>query len=128
MIISNASSTSFGQYDGFSTNLLLGEQNTNSSEISIQITTVLPGKMQTIHKHPEAQCYYIIEGKGKMRINEEKADVFPGDAVFIPGNAFHGIENIGQNNLKYLTANKSFGKTREREIWFSEGASNRGNR
>jgi mannose-6-phosphate isomerase-like protein (cupin superfamily) len=121
MIISNVKNTRFGQYDGFSTSLLIGEQNAYSSEISIQITDVSPGKMQTLHKHYQAQCYYIIEGCGEMIIEDEKSNVCQGDAVFIPGNALHGIINIGNSNLKYLTSNQSFGKIKEEKIWFAEG-------
>jgi mannose-6-phosphate isomerase-like protein (cupin superfamily) len=120
MLISNANNTRFGQYDGFSTSLLVGEENAHSSEISIQITDVLPGKMQTIHKHPQAQCYYIIEGLGRMIIGDEEANVSKGDAVFIPGNELHGIKNRGESILKYLTANQGFGEQKENEIWFSK--------
>jgi mannose-6-phosphate isomerase-like protein (cupin superfamily) len=120
MLISNANNTRFGKYEGFSTSLLVGENNAHSSEISIQITDVLPGKMQTVHKHPQAQCYYIIEGVGRMIIGDEEANVSQGDAVFIPGNELHGIKNRGKYVLKYLTANQGFGKQRENEIWFSK--------
>jgi quercetin dioxygenase-like cupin family protein len=118
----NESNTRFGNYDGFSSSLLIGESNSGCDEVSIQITTVMLGKMQSIHKHPQCQCYYVIEGRGRVLIDEEEKDLLPGDAVFIPANATHGIINIGENILKYLTANKAFGIKRESEIWFNESA------
>lgn len=118
--ITNTNNTRSGQYDGFSTNLLIGEINTGSDEISIQITDVLPNKMQTIHSHPQSQCYYIIEGTGKVIINQEEMVVTSGDAIFIPGGSEHGIMNVGDTVLKYLTANRAFGLTREKEIWYED--------
>ena len=38
MLVTNRTNTRFGQYDGFSTSLLIGESNAGSKEISIQIT------------------------------------------------------------------------------------------
>lgn len=113
----NETNTRFGQYDGFSTNLLIGESNSGCDEISIQITNVLPGKMQTIHSHPEYQCYYILQGKGQVIIEDEVQELLSGDAVLIPSNSMHGIKNIGETILRYLTANKAFGTERENEIW-----------
>ena len=55
MLITNRKNTKFGQYDGFSTHLLIGELNSGSKEISIQITEVMPGEMQFIHSHEQEQ-------------------------------------------------------------------------
>ena len=74
--ISNKKNTKFGQYDGFSTSLLFGESNTECKEISIQITEVLPSKMQTLHSHPQNQCYYIIEGEGLVIVDDDEKKLY----------------------------------------------------
>ncbi len=117
MLISNKNNTNIGNYDGLSTNLLIGELNSGSKEISIQITDVQLNEMQPIHSHKQEQCYYIISGSGMMLIGEQSKEVNEGDAIFIPSNAKHGIKNTGVRVLTYLTANKAFGKKREAEIW-----------
>ncbi|MDA3896375.1 MAG: cupin domain-containing protein [Desulfobacteraceae bacterium] len=117
MLITNNENTNIGKYDGFSTNLLIGESNSGSKEISIQLTDVEVSGMQFLHSHEQEQCYYIISGIGKMLIDNQMRKVKTGDAVFIPSNSMHGIENIGETVLTYLTANKAFGKQRESEIW-----------
>jgi len=122
VLITNKKNTRFGNYDGFSTSLLIGELNSNSKEISIQITDVEPGKMQYLHTHPQEQCYYIIAGIGQMIVDDQAEEVKKGDAVFIPSNATHGIKNIGSDMLTYLTANPAFGKQKEEEIWPVEKA------
>ena len=52
MLITNRTNTRFGKYDGFSTNLLIGELNSGSKEISIQITDVDPGRGTGIDSDP----------------------------------------------------------------------------
>jgi mannose-6-phosphate isomerase-like protein (cupin superfamily) len=120
MLITNRKNSNFGKYDGFSTNLLIGEINSGSKEISIQITDVEPNGMQFLHSHLQEQCYYIISGSGLIIIDDMSKEVSEGDAVFIPSNSKHGIKNIGKTNLTYLTANQAFGQQREKEIWPEE--------
>lgn len=122
MIITNRTNTRFGKYDGFSTNLLIGELNSGSSGISVQITDVDPDEMQFLHSHIQEQCYYIISGTGLMIIDDQNKEVKEGDTVFIPSNSTHGIKNIGNNKLTYLTANRAFGKKKEMELWPEEKA------
>ena len=122
MLVANIKNTKFGQYEGFSTNLLIGEINSGSKEISIQITEVEPAAMQFLHSHVQEQCYFIISGTGLIFIDDKSKKVKEGDAIYIPSHAKHGIQNIGNTNLTYLTANQAFGKQRENEIWPEERA------
>ena len=117
MLVTNSKNTRRGTYDGFITHLLIGESNSGSKEISLQITDVEPNKMQILHAHAQEQCYFIISGFGKMIINDQTQDVQKGDAIFIPSNAVHGIENVGEEVLTYLTANQAFGLVKEAELW-----------
>ena len=122
MLITNIKNTAIGKYDEFSTNLLIGESNSGSKEISIQVTDVEPKGMQFLHSHEEEQCYYIVSGSGKMFIDDQTKEVKKGDAIFIPSKSTHGIENIGEKVLTYLTSNKAFGAKRESEIWSHKNA------
>lgn len=64
------------------------------------------------------KCYYIIRGKGLMIIEDETRQVSSGDAVYIPSNKKHGIRNIGDEVLEYLTANSPvFAKEYEDNLW-----------
>jgi len=117
MLVTNSSNIRFGMYDGFSTSLLIGESNSGSKEISIQITHVDPNRMQFLHSHIQAQCYFIISGKGLMFVDYETEEVQEGNAIFVPSNSTHGIQNIGSDVLTYLTANQGFGKLKEEELW-----------
>jgi len=122
MLITRNESVSAGSYEGFKTWLLIGESNSGSKEISIQITEVEPQGMQFLHSHEESQCYYLVRGSGLMIIDQEERIVREGEAIFIPPNAIHGIKNIGTDKLVYLTANRAFGVEKEKAIWSANPA------
>jgi mannose-6-phosphate isomerase-like protein (cupin superfamily) len=96
--------------------MLIGRGNTKN--ISIQISDIPLNSQQPPHKHGPEQCYYIIKGKGLIRIEDEEKIVEPGDAVYIPPNKEHGIKNVGKEVLEYLTANTpAFDPDYESKFW-----------
>jgi mannose-6-phosphate isomerase-like protein (cupin superfamily) len=101
--------------------MLIGPQNSPVQNISIQISEVPVGSGQPVHQHDPEQCYYIIRGKGLVIIEDETREVLAGDAVYIPPNAKHGIRNLGNELLEYLTANAPlFSKEYEDAHWQSD--------
>jgi len=53
-----------------------------------------------------------------MKIEDEEKIVEPGDAIYIPSNREHGIKNIGNEVLEYLTANTpAFDPDYESKLW-----------
>lgn len=54
------------------------------------------------HRHTQAEVYYITEGQGVVTIDGKDNRVAKGSAVFIPGNAEHGIRNSGEEELKWF--------------------------
>ncbi|MEO6183134.1 MAG: cupin domain-containing protein [Verrucomicrobiota bacterium] len=55
------------------------------------------------HLHPGAEeIYFIMEGRGRMRIENETRDVKIGDAIAIPPGQKHKIWNTGEEVLKLL--------------------------
>lgn len=98
--------------------MLISPKNSSTRSLSIQISEVPAGSAQPIHNHEPEQCYYIIKGRGLMIIEEESREVFAGDAVYIPPNSNHGIKNIGDDVLEYLTANAPvFTDQYENTLW-----------
>ncbi len=55
-------------------------------------------------RHEQPEIYFILEGTGIMRIDGHETVVKAGTAVFIPGNAEHGIRNDSDANLKLFYA------------------------
>lgn len=64
-----------------------------------------------LHRHDQAEIYYIIDGAGIMTIDGVEQEVMAGATVFIPGNAEHGIRNTGDAWLRlfYIFATDRFG-------------------
>lgn len=55
------------------------------------------------HRFKEAsEVYYILQGKGRMYIDDDSADVGPGDTIYIPPMAVQHIENLGSEVLEFL--------------------------
>ena len=64
---------------------------------------VLPvGKSSQPHRLNASEVYYILEGNGRMHINDAIEIVKPEQAIYIPPHAQQFIENIGTTDLKFL--------------------------
>lgn len=50
-----------------------------------------PGDHFALHRHPQAEVYFGIEGEGEVMIDGRPHRLAPGVALFIPGNAEHGV-------------------------------------
>jgi quercetin dioxygenase-like cupin family protein len=55
-----------------------------------------------LHRHHQAESYYILSGRGVVSINATEHALAPGDAVFIPGGAPHGARCVGAEPLRLL--------------------------
>ncbi|MFQ5710665.1 MAG: cupin domain-containing protein [Candidatus Geothermarchaeales archaeon] len=67
--------------------------------------TVLEEKMAvTPHVHENVEeVYYIMEGRGEMRIGEEEKIVEEGDLVYIPPREIHSLIQVGSKPLRFIT-------------------------
>ena len=98
--------------------MLISPQNSSTQNISVQISEIPIGSEQPVHDHDPEQCYYVIKGRGLMIIEEETRELTAGEAVYIPPNKKHGIKNIGNDVLEYLTVNSPvFSKQYENTLW-----------
>jgi mannose-6-phosphate isomerase-like protein (cupin superfamily) len=69
---------------------------------SLAHAEVAPGQTTRPHRLAASEVYYILEGRGRMHIDAEEADVAEGQAVYIPPGAAQFIENPGPGSLKFL--------------------------
>ena len=70
---------------------------------SLAHAIVKPSESSLPHKfHEASEVYYILKGNGLMHINDETADVSPGDTIYIPPRAVQWIENKGSDDLEFL--------------------------
>ena len=69
---------------------------------SLAQAKVSPGETTKPHKLKTTEVYYILEGKGIIYVDDEKAQVHPHQAIYIPPNSTQYIQNIGDSDLKFL--------------------------
>ena len=54
--------------------------------------------------HEEDEIYYILSGKGKLKLGEDLVDIKGGQVVFIPAGCFHALDNReSQEDMCLLT-------------------------
>ena len=66
---------------------------------SLAHAVVKPGETSFKHALKTSEIYIILEGKGRMVIDNEAQEVSKGHVVYIPPNAVQCIENIGTGDL-----------------------------
>ena len=69
---------------------------------SLAHATLKPGDTSYRHYLLTTEVYYILEGDGIMTIGEEKQEVYPGQAIYIPPEAWQCIHNPGPRDLKFI--------------------------
>ncbi len=69
---------------------------------SLAHATVKPDETTKPHTLKTSEVYYILEGEGKMHIDNESERVKAGQAIYIPPNSKQLIKNIGKSDLRLL--------------------------
>ena len=90
--------------DGLVSHILLHAGDLPETQLTITWVDVAPGSGQRPHSHAPEQVYVVVRGRGKMRIADEERLVDEGDLVYIPSDTLHGIENLSNEVLTYVSA------------------------
>jgi mannose-6-phosphate isomerase-like protein (cupin superfamily) len=89
---------------GIKFGMLLSRDVTNSIEVvweSVQADQSTP-----VDRHPSFdQLFFLLKGKGEVRIGNETSTIGPHTLVFIPRNVDHSIRPVSQESLEYLYVN-----------------------
>jgi len=73
---------------------LVTKDSVGSSQTVFGITYFPPGSRHEIHRHPNVEeVEYLISGSGIAYVDDDAISLGPGEAVFVPRNAYHGFEN-----------------------------------
>lgn len=73
-----------------------------SGRYSLAQASLSAGERSQPHRLKSSEVYYIFQGKGRMHVGEESAEVSIGDAFEIPPNALQWIENSGDDDLRFI--------------------------
>jgi mannose-6-phosphate isomerase-like protein (cupin superfamily) len=62
------------------------------------------GERLAVHRHPQHEVYFVIEGAGVVTLADQEHAVGPGSSVFIPGGTLHGVRSTGTGRLRVFYA------------------------
>jgi mannose-6-phosphate isomerase-like protein (cupin superfamily) len=68
----------------------------------LAIAKLAPGREIEPHVDPMEEIYFVLSGSGMMHVDEEKRQVGPGDAIWIPIGSRHALANNGQGDCVIL--------------------------
>jgi len=83
---------------------LISAGTTPSRALSLGVARVPPAGALRPHRHAQPEVYLVLEGAGELTLGGAVRRVAPGDAVFIPGGAVHGIACAGSEELRFAYA------------------------
>lgn len=102
-IVQRAETIPFVTKDGSTIRELLAHRNSSIRHQSLAEALVPAGVRTQPHYHPQTEeIYYILSGTGVMYLANESRAVGPGDAIPIPPEQIHSIENPGTVDLVFL--------------------------
>jgi mannose-6-phosphate isomerase-like protein (cupin superfamily) len=103
-ISKKATSPRYVREEGIVSYLLTSQKTCGSERLTTTFVLIEPGGYQRVHRREPEQAYFILEGTGRMTVGDETEQVGPGDCIFVPTGAPHGLVNDGDEVLKYFSA------------------------
>lgn len=92
------------QRSGLVSHILLQRGDLPEAGLTATWVEVASGSRQRLHDYPSGQIYVITAGRGRMLVGEEEREVSAADLAYIPSGAAHGIENVSEEVLTYVSA------------------------
>jgi quercetin dioxygenase-like cupin family protein len=75
---------------------------TETRSLTAGVADLEPGDWLGLHRHTPAEVYYVVDGEGIVSLDGVEHSISAGTAVFIPGNAEHGIRNTASASLRFF--------------------------
>ena len=73
---------------------LITKDTVGAAKTVFGVTRFPPGARHELHRHPNAEeVEYLVSGSGVAYVGDDAVELGPGEAVFVPQNAYHGFEN-----------------------------------
>ena len=78
------------------------ENTQNGINYSLAQFTLESGKKTTSHKMKSSEIYYILEGTAIIHIGKESFTISKDDSAYVAPMSLQFIENMGENDLRFL--------------------------
>jgi len=101
----------FAQVAWGRTATLFGPENVDARFVRVKITEYAPATEHKLHRHPEEEVIYVLEGRGVSRTAEGERPMSPGTFVFVPADVDHATINLEKDRpLKAIVVKSPPGK------------------
>jgi pyrroloquinoline quinone (PQQ) biosynthesis protein C/quercetin dioxygenase-like cupin family protein len=67
-----------------------------------RIVRIPPGKFNEKHKHAHETLIHILQGIGRVLVDDRAIAVQPGDSVLVPRWSLHQTQNLGRIEMRFL--------------------------
>lgn len=95
--------TSWNDHRGRLTFRTLFSADSTATERLVTGVAELPeGGFLALHRHEQAETYYVLSGAGVVTLGGTDYRVRPGSSVFIPGFSEHGVRNTSTLTLRFF--------------------------
>lgn len=80
----------------------------NAAKVSLALgyslahATLGAGRTSHVHRLEASEVYCVLSGRGRLHVDAESSEVGPGDVVYIPPGSAQWLENLGDEDLKFL--------------------------
>lgn len=102
-VINRNAAAPFTTKDGSEIRELLAYRNSSIRNQSLAEATLPPGASTQEHHHATSEeIYYVLSGRGLMRVADEEREVGPLDAIALPPGVRHKLTNTGEVPLVFL--------------------------
>jgi quercetin dioxygenase-like cupin family protein len=79
---------------------LVTSDTVGAKETVFGVTIFPPGSKHELHRHPNAEeVEYVVSGRGIGYLDDDAVELGPGEALFVPRNAYHGFENTSEGEV-----------------------------
>jgi mannose-6-phosphate isomerase-like protein (cupin superfamily) len=100
--------------------LLVNPDNSASNYFDFRISLYQPKGYVEEHVHQQAEhVYYILQGRGLMKLDDRQHVVEAHTAIFIPPGVVHSLANTGLENLLFIVVTAPAGELPTSDNWAS---------
>lgn len=102
-VVNRANTKSITTPHGTQITPLIDRSTTSITQCSLAEEILPSGKAIKAHYHKtHEEIYYLLTGSGQMTVGDESQNVSAGDAVYIPINSVHSLENNGPDDIRLV--------------------------
>jgi quercetin dioxygenase-like cupin family protein len=87
---------------GTTVSWLIDDDHDGAPVYCLRMIEIEPGGHSPRHSHPHEHENFVVEGQGRVWVNDEWRSLKAGDVVFVPGGMEHTYENTGETPFKFL--------------------------